>query len=169
MEKAQLVTNLDILRHIVSRRVQLDITDRGRCPFHDDATASFGIFTAKSGRARYNCFGCGEKGDVIDFVRKITECGFNDALQQIGRVVADPSVALLGTRAFERPEAANGPHFLGGGFCEKDCVKYAAFREDYNYALEENYNLKDALYQIYDLAIDDPEEIRRIIESHVKI
>lgn len=41
------------------------------CPFHQDKTASFTIFRGrKDGLERFHCFGCGEGGDVIDFVRK---------------------------------------------------------------------------------------------------
>ena len=44
-----------------------DIKQNGmtRCPFHDDRTPSM-----KVGRNFY-CFGCGEKGDVIDFTAKL--------------------------------------------------------------------------------------------------
>lgn len=36
-----------------------------RCPFHDDTTPSMKV------DIRYFCFGCGAKGDVIDFVSKL--------------------------------------------------------------------------------------------------
>ena len=36
-----------------------------RCPFHNDNTPSMKV------DIRYYCFGCGEKGDVIDFVGKL--------------------------------------------------------------------------------------------------
>ena len=39
----------------------------GRCPFHDERTASFSVDVEKK---VFNCFGCGEKGDVFDFVEK---------------------------------------------------------------------------------------------------
>ena len=35
------------------------------CPFHDDRNPSMKV------NERYYCFGCGEKGDVIDFVGKL--------------------------------------------------------------------------------------------------
>jgi hypothetical protein len=41
------------------------------CPFHDEKTASFTVFTGKDNVERFHCFGCGAAGDVLDFVQKI--------------------------------------------------------------------------------------------------
>ena len=41
------------------------------CPFHQEDTPSFTIFPGKDGAERFHCFGCGERGDVLDFVQKI--------------------------------------------------------------------------------------------------
>ncbi|HEY3921757.1 MAG TPA: DNA primase [Gaiellaceae bacterium] len=38
----------------------------GRCPFHEERTASFSVDPAKG---LYHCFGCGKGGDVFTFVR----------------------------------------------------------------------------------------------------
>ena len=50
---------------------------RGLCPFHQERTPSFFIFLEKQ---RFHCFGCGEGGDAIDFVRRIHGFGFREAL-----------------------------------------------------------------------------------------
>ncbi len=47
------------------------------CPFHKDKNPSMKI------DRRYYCFGCGEKGDAIDFVAKFYELGKKDAAVQI--------------------------------------------------------------------------------------
>ena len=39
----------------------------GLCPFHNEKKPSFTVF-AESGR--FQCFGCGEKGDAITFLMK---------------------------------------------------------------------------------------------------
>ena len=39
---------------------------QGLCPFHAERTPSFTIWV---GSQRFRCFGCGERGDVLDFVR----------------------------------------------------------------------------------------------------
>jgi len=40
-----------------------------RCPFHEERTPSFSVFD--DGR-RFHCFGCGDRGDVIDFWARTT-------------------------------------------------------------------------------------------------
>ena len=47
------------------------------CPFHKDKNPSMKIDN------RYYCFGCGEKGDAIDFVAKFYGLGKKDAALQI--------------------------------------------------------------------------------------
>jgi DNA primase len=49
-----------------------------RCPFHDEATPSFRVHpTAKT----FHCFGCGEGGDVIAYVRKLENLSFAEAIE----------------------------------------------------------------------------------------
>ena len=48
-----------------------------RCPFHNDNTPSMKV------DIRYYCFGCGEKGDVIDFVGKLYGLRPYDAARKI--------------------------------------------------------------------------------------
>jgi transcriptional regulator with XRE-family HTH domain len=54
---------------------------RGLCPFHAERTGSFFVFLD---RQRWNCFGCGEHGDAIDFIRKARGCSFREALAVLG-------------------------------------------------------------------------------------
>jgi len=52
----------------------------GLCPFHAEKTPSFFIFDDN----RFKCFGCGEHGDLIDFVRKMYGLSFQGALRHLG-------------------------------------------------------------------------------------
>lgn len=52
----------------------------GRCPFHDDKTPSFIIYKSDY---RYRCFGCGECGDVIDYIMKTRELSFSQAVRRL--------------------------------------------------------------------------------------
>ncbi len=51
------------------------------CPFHNDKTASLKVYE-EPGRGWY-CFGCGEGGSVIDFVRKLYGDSFIDACKRL--------------------------------------------------------------------------------------
>jgi DNA primase len=50
----------------------------GLCPFHDEKTPSFHVTPA---RGYFHCFGCGEGGDVFDFVQKINHVSFTEAVE----------------------------------------------------------------------------------------
>ncbi len=52
----------------------------GLCPFHDEKTPSFHV-TPSLGI--YKCFGCGESGDVFNFVMEMEGVGFQEALQTL--------------------------------------------------------------------------------------
>ncbi len=53
---------------------------KGRCPFHDEKTASF---TVSPHREIFYCFGCHMGGDLITFVTKIENCTPLDAVKQL--------------------------------------------------------------------------------------
>lgn len=53
----------------------------GCCPFHKDDTPSFTVFTGKDKVERFHCFGCGERGDVLDFVTKIKGVKLKEAIR----------------------------------------------------------------------------------------
>lgn len=52
----------------------------GLCPFHGDRIPSFFVFE----NSRFKCFGCGEYGDGIDFIQKMHNCDFKEALRILG-------------------------------------------------------------------------------------
>lgn len=51
---------------------------KGLCPFHSEKTPSFVVSDDKQ---LYHCFGCGEAGNVINFIMKIENLDFFDALE----------------------------------------------------------------------------------------
>jgi DNA primase len=63
----------------------------GRCPWHPDKTPSLSVDREKG---LYNCFGCGESGDVVTLVEKMKGLSFKEALkflQHSGREVQVPT------------------------------------------------------------------------------
>ena len=52
----------------------------GCCPFHNEKTPSFYIYTDN-----YHCFGCGAHGDAISYVREQQGLGFIDALKWLAK------------------------------------------------------------------------------------
>ncbi|CAH2213689.1 DNA primase [Tepidibacter aestuarii] len=80
----------DIIEEIKSRNDIVDIISsyiqvksaglnyKALCPFHSEKTPSFSISTQKQ---MYKCFGCGEGGDVINFVMKMENIDFMEALE----------------------------------------------------------------------------------------
>jgi len=51
---------------------------KGLCPFHSEKTPSFTVTPSKG---IYKCFGCGESGDVINFIMKIEGLEFVEAVK----------------------------------------------------------------------------------------
>jgi DNA primase len=49
---------------------------KGCCPFHADRSPSFTIY---SGGQRFQCFGCGASGDVLDYVARLYGLGMVEA------------------------------------------------------------------------------------------
>jgi len=53
-----------------------------RCPFHTgDNSASLKIYPGKGGG--FFCFGCQSSGSVIDFVMRIFDCSFSEAMKRL--------------------------------------------------------------------------------------
>jgi len=67
------------------RNEGINLKQRGRdlwacCPFHEDRTPSLKVDVE---RQRFKCFGCGEGGDVIDFIQKYHNLDFKNALKYL--------------------------------------------------------------------------------------
>ena len=60
----------------------------GICPFHPEKTPSFSVSPSKG---VYYCFGCGEGGDAIGFLRKVENLTFTEAVE---RLAQDAGVTL---------------------------------------------------------------------------
>jgi DNA primase len=75
-------TRADIVE-VIGEHVQLKRSGKdykANCPFHSERTPSFYVVPSKG---FYNCFGCGEKGDVFTFLMKKVGLNFNEAVRQL--------------------------------------------------------------------------------------
>jgi DNA primase len=54
----------------------------GLCPFHAEKTPSFIVSPEIQ---RYKCFGCGENGDIFNFIQKIENIGFPETLEKLAK------------------------------------------------------------------------------------
>lgn len=75
------------LSSIVSRKVMLIERTPGRfvgcCPFHTEQTPSFSV---DDETGNYHCFGCGARGDALDFVWRTEPLLFRAILEWLGRL-----------------------------------------------------------------------------------
>ncbi len=55
---------------------------KGLCPFHQEKTPSFHVDPE---RGLFHCFGCGEGGDIFDFVMRTANLGFMEAAETLAR------------------------------------------------------------------------------------
>ena len=105
-------TNVDIpalkSRHPLGDTVEASgvrLRGRGRvrqgvCPFHDEAEGSFTVY---SDSERWYCFGCGEGGDVLDFIQRSEGLTL---LEAIARLDGSPGLA---PRSANRPARTRRP------------------------------------------------------------
>ena len=59
--------------------IQVDKKGFSRCPFHNEKTASFKVYSNNT----FHCFGCGAHGDVITLVMKLEGLDFKEACKRL--------------------------------------------------------------------------------------
>jgi DNA primase len=75
---------LDIV-NVIEKYVKLKRTGKnyvGLCPFHTEKTPSFVV---SPDLQRYKCFGCGETGDIFNFLQDIEGIDFPEALEKLAK------------------------------------------------------------------------------------
>lgn len=76
----------------------------GRCPFHEEKSASFRA--GGKWRDRFHCFGCGEDGDIFDYWAKRRGCDHLEAVKQLAGLAG----IYVGDIRFEKPKAGVVPY-----------------------------------------------------------
>ncbi len=70
------------------------------CPFHEETTASFKISEYRA-KQRYHCFGCGARGDKIDWIMITRHVDYREALRILGVERVKPDPAIMAARQAE--------------------------------------------------------------------
>ncbi len=71
---------VDIIRQYVPDLKRAGKTFKACCPFHHEKTPSF---TCNNEKGLFYCFGCQAGGDVFDFVMRMENIPFNEALEKL--------------------------------------------------------------------------------------
>lgn len=80
----EIKARLDIV-DVVGKYVQLKQAGKnfsGLCPFHTEKTPSFIV---SPDIQRYKCFGCGQSGDIFNFVQNIEHIDFPETLEKLAK------------------------------------------------------------------------------------
>ncbi len=91
---------------------------KGLCPFHDEKSPSFNVTPA---RGFFYCFGCQEGGDVIDFIQKIDQISFSEAVETLAAKVGiqlrydDSGAPIPKSQGHQRPRLVEA-HKVAGEF-----------------------------------------------------
>jgi DNA primase len=79
----------------------------GLCPFHQEKTPSLSVHVS---RQFFHCFGCGASGDVFNFVQKIENITFPEAV----RLIAEKLKIPMPKMSFSSPEEERVAKLRGG-------------------------------------------------------
>ena len=79
---------------------------QGVCPFHDEAEASFTVYADTE---KFYCFGCGEGGDMLDFIQRVEGLTLPEAIRRLDGSPGLAPGAVRRPAATRRPSAAVVP------------------------------------------------------------
>lgn len=91
---------VEVVKEYLPQLKQAGSNWKGLCPFHNEKTPSFMVSEDKQ---FWHCFGCGEGGDIFEFIKKIENVEFPESLrilaQKAGVVLQKQDPKLLDLRA----------------------------------------------------------------------
>ena len=96
------IRNSNNILDVVSQYVVLKRSGRsysGLCPFHKEKSPSFYVSPDKQ---IFHCFGCGEGGDVLGFIKKIENITFKEAIETLAERANITLPVLVNTEKDEK-------------------------------------------------------------------
>lgn len=73
------------IRHVIEHYAGESKGDKVCCPIHGESTPSLHIYDDSES---WHCFGsCGEGGDIVNFIRKVEDFGFNEAVKKAAEIL----------------------------------------------------------------------------------
>ncbi len=114
----EILDRVDIVA-LISRHVELKKSGRsykGKCPFHQEKTASFHVTPELR---RFKCFGCQAGGDAIAFVQRYLGKTFVDAVKDLAREVGVDLEAAVDPAAKERARLKEVTDFAAEHFKQR--------------------------------------------------
>ncbi len=107
LEKDELKKRADIVGLFFSFGVELERKGKsylGLCPWHGDKNPSLSVDREKG---LYNCFGCGESGDVFTLLEKMKGLSFPEALRYLKNHSAGGAMQVSKAEPAERKKPAS--------------------------------------------------------------
>ena len=78
------ISIVDVVSDYVALKSSGNGEFKGLCPFHSEKSPSFGVSVTKN---LWHCFGCGEGGNVFQFLNKIDSLTFVEAMEKLAAKV----------------------------------------------------------------------------------
>jgi len=163
----ELKTRVDLAEVVRQCGVELKPTGKnllGRCPFHDDQTASLSVNPRKQ---LWKCFGCQEGGDVLNFLQLKEKVEFPQALDRLKSLAGDAPARTNGTPA----PAPDGP--LPGNFRRDELLSRVVqlYREGLRESAPAQAYLKERgldsreLMEAFQLGFSDGRNLARLVPT----
>lgn len=143
MTSKEEISNID-LKNIIEKETGLkfDRHNKIRCPFHSDDSPSF-IVKKYQDKDRYYCFGCGEHGDVVDYIKKYKNMNYIEACNYLN-VEANEEYGQLMTLMGRVEETINKINFKDSNDKPLKYIHTYIFVDQYNKPLYFEAKFKDS-------------------------
>ena len=97
-----ILRNTDIVE-VISHYIKVEKKGRNYsslCPFHNDQ--SLGNFYISKEKGIFKCFSCGAGGNAINFVQRIENCTYREAIFKVADLIGYRDTRLLDYRQVEK-------------------------------------------------------------------